>query len=338
MRRVRRGLLSLALLLGSVGAAAVEPAGGPPEPSGGEEVVDEEVADPSASTGPDAPDASLVQRSWLAKGSSPTLQPAAETSSGSSGFTLGALLLVLGLGAAAVVLHFRKRKLGAAPLTASEARLTVLSSSRIGPKAFAVSAHVGGRVVLLGVTDHNVTHLAWLDGPERDGELADAAAEEAKAAPAEADDLPVDYPGSSLRVAPLRTPALASAHDLRRFREVLRGVQGRPDLARFSLHPDAPSAASTLAAQTSDVMSTSSSPAERASPRASSSSMSSSESAASPSVSSSAGPNSLRRKRQRRQESVQTQPTKAPSAQAPQATEEPEVEGQVAGLRALKNR
>src|SRR5688572_15775736 len=82
--------LALAVLCAAGPALAVEPAGGPPYPPG--TAPQEEVA-----LGPDAPDASVDERGWLAPTS--TGDDALTTSSapGSSVLTLLALLLVAGL-------------------------------------------------------------------------------------------------------------------------------------------------------------------------------------------------------------------------------------------------
>lgn len=312
----------------STPALAVDPAGGPPhDPDSQEELI-----------GPDAPDASLSERSWLGE-SSASSHPEAlgGSSSAGSGFTLGALIILLGLGGAAIALHLKRQK--SLPIPKHESRLDVLSSSRIGPKAFAVTAHVGGRVMLLGVTDHNVTLLTWLDTDDAD----DAETEDENEA-SEADDagLPDDYPGSALREsspgasAAVRQSAVhskkafASSHDLKRFQEVLRGaihLKSDAPLLRAPLSSP-PSAASTLAAQTADVVF-----AGGAAPRASAPPQ---ESPAAPADAplASLRPASLRRKRQRRNENA------APRAKTRGATSadvlESLVEGQVAGLERLK--
>jgi hypothetical protein len=190
-------------------------------------------------------------------------------------------------------------------------------------------------VLLLGVTDHQVTNLGWLDPPELEA-MAPAELPEAEAAALETDELPDDYPGSALRAAAqqaslppgssVQPSPLTSSHNLRRFQEVLRGAipAQAPSLrsprvptpsyellGRSSLPPP-PDAASTLAALTSDVIGSEVAPTGR-----------------------SVAPASLRRKRQRRQEL-----TSKPKAAAQAASDESannSLEGQVAGLRALKN-
>lgn len=312
--------VALAVCLGLTLAAgpslALDPAGGPPERESAAAWDDRE--DASAGDDGTEPAAAVVvpsskQRSWLGKGSSQASSDDGEAGSpgNGSGFTLGALLIVLALGAAAIVVRHRRGK--RAPIPVSESRLTVLSSSRIGPKAYAVTAHVGGRVMLLGVTDHTVTHLGWLDALEEGASVRNRELPKRLDEPDVSDDLPDDYPGSALRAASGAPGPLASTSDLKRFQEVLRGaVQSRSELSARSSHtPVPPSAASTLAAQTSDILEPSR-PSKTRAPTP-----------------------SLRRKRQRREslpaddESERTPPSSAAA--------DPAVEGQVAGLRALRN-
>jgi flagellar biogenesis protein FliO len=338
LSRIGKGPLGIAcaawLALGaaSVTSNALEPAGGSPQAQAPAADGDRDASAEDTSATAERP-ALPAARSWLARSSTaPVVEGSAPAASGSStGFTLGAVLIVLALGAAAVVIRFKKQK--QLPLAPSESRLTVLSSSRVGPKAFAVTAHVNGRVLLLGVTDHNVSNLGWLDTREPEAQRAH---EEPEAEEADGDDeLPDDYPGSALRAS---TPpqTFASASDLRRFQEVLRGaVQSRTDLPlRPSYAPPPPSdAASQLAAQTTDVVG----PSAGDRP---------------------AMPVSLRRKRRAR-ESLPPRQERARESAAPRepraresltprepragaqgrapSASEASLEGQVAGLRSLRN-
>jgi flagellar biogenesis protein FliO len=257
----------------------------------------------------DEPDASVTDKSWLldgaetsASGESSQSSPALATPN--LGMTAAAIALLLLLGGAA--LWLRRRKVGLGQLPDAEAKLKVLASSRVGPKAYAVTASVGGRVMLLGVTDHNVSHLAWLDAPPPP--LADKVLLE----DVRDDDLPDDYPGSALREAARASgipPADAarwgtSEANLRRFQEVLRDAASRQRGA--SDEPEATDdltdAASVLADRTRDVLGDLPAPVE---PRAA----------------------ALRRKRARKSLTPST-----PAAPEP----EPEIEGQVAGLKALR--
>jgi flagellar biogenesis protein FliO len=78
------------------------------------------------------------------------------------------LLLVMGtLGGAA--LYYKRR--GGKSVTkrlAPTSRLSVVSSTRIGPKAHAVVISVNGRQMLLGVTDASVKRLAFIDEVEEE--------------------------------------------------------------------------------------------------------------------------------------------------------------------------
>jgi flagellar biogenesis protein FliO len=264
-----------------------------------------------------APDALVDRgngaRSWLARGGGePPPAAAPESSSTSMGLTLGAVVILLGLASAAIYMRFKRQT--TLPLSPSESRLTVLSSSRVGPKAFAVTAHVGGRVLLLGVTDQNVTNLGWLDPPEAEppASTRDRDNDEPEN---DADELPDDYPGSALRVSNTTPLPFATAHELKRFHEVLRGaVPSRTELPIRPSYParPAPDAATTLAAQTTDVVAAAAPPAVQTSL-------------------------SLRRKRRGGRESVAPrEPRAATPNRTPQASG-PSVEGQVAGLRALRN-
>lgn len=320
--------LGLAACAASVPALALEPAGGSAEPAAVAPADPAERQDASVEEAPEAPAAATAAsngapRPWLARGGdSPLASGAREGSGAGTGLTLGAVLLVLGLGAAAIVMRMKRQKL--APLAPSESRLTVLSSSRVGPKAYAVTAHVGGRVLLLGVTDHSVTNLGWLDPPEPSPPVREPAEAVSEPEPEpENDELPDDYPGSALRVS---SPPVqfATSSELERFQQVLRGaVKPRPALPmRPSYVERAPDAASTLAAQTTDVVAASAVPAQ-------------------PGAGAAASPLSLRRKRRGRESFPPREPREpreprpaAPSRAAKPAS--PSLEGQVAGLRALR--
>ncbi|MEY2937116.1 MAG: hypothetical protein RL033_7865, partial [Pseudomonadota bacterium] len=132
-------LLGLLVLLCAEGAArAVEPAGGTPYPPGTSPREE-------AALDPEAPDASVEERGWLSSVGSDDSPLATSSAPGSSAFTLLALLLVAGIGGTA--LWLQRRKKAASPASQIESRLTLLSSTRVGPKAFAVSAEVNGRVL-----------------------------------------------------------------------------------------------------------------------------------------------------------------------------------------------
>jgi flagellar biogenesis protein FliO len=298
---------------GKTERAASEPASLPaapeaPAPAASPSPAVSAAETPSPTPAPAGP---AAPRSWLAQGSGATPEAATDESSGSrTGLTVGAVLLLLGLAAAAIVMRYKRQNLS--PLGPSESRLTVLSSSRVGPKAFAVTAHVNGRVLLLGVTDHTVTNLGWLE--PREGEPAAQGVRAEGDDGADEDDLPEDYPGSALRASRV-PPAFASSSNLKRFQEVLRGAEeSRAELPlRPSYHPSPMDAASLLAAQTSDVVAAGPAPAK---PKPS--------------------PVSIRRKRRGR-DSIPPRETRPAAATPAQKPADPSLEGQVAGLRALRN-
>lgn len=292
---LNRSLIVRAALIGlcwCASAAAIEPAGG----------AAEKVEEPAVNE----PDASVSEKGWfedVVERDAGEGSPARALGAPNLGMAATALALLLALAGAAIWLRKRRAALG--PLPEGEARLKVLASSRVGPKAFAVTASVGGRVMLLGVTDHNVSHLAWLESPPPAPPADPVTVEDVQD-----DDLPDDYPGSALREA-ARTSGIPPAEggrwgtseaNLRRFQEVLRDAAKRhpgsePDPVELS------DPASVLADQTRDFLGDLPTPVE---PRAA----------------------SHRRKRNARK----SLPAAAPAT----PDNEPEIEGQVAGLKALR--
>jgi flagellar biogenesis protein FliO len=137
------------------------------------------LAEGTAEPGPAtlAPDASVAAappaRPWLRAAPKPAqaLTTAAQSPSPWRAFAVLGVLGALG----GAVLVAKKRRAAAPVLPESATRVRVLSSARIGPKANAVVAEVGGRVLLLGVTDSGVSRLAWLDrAPAREAAPAPA--------------------------------------------------------------------------------------------------------------------------------------------------------------------
>jgi flagellar biogenesis protein FliO len=133
-----------------------------------ESLTDEELLAPPPS----------ASRGWLKEEAATP----AQRSSGNSGLTVVALLLVLGLAGGAV---FMKQRRGQQKEVRVASSLRVLSQVRVGPKANLVTVAVSGRVMLLGVTETNVTNLGLLgDGmPEDDLDAADAATDNVLALP-----------------------------------------------------------------------------------------------------------------------------------------------------------
>lgn len=153
--------------------------------------------DASAATGP-APSANSPAPSptWL-RPATPSKAAPAPAAPSASGFSFGkyaALLLVVGLGGYA--LYAKRKKAAQNPLKGSGG-LRVIESARLGPKAALVTAVVGRRVILLGVTEQSVSKLGWLspsgESPEEedsDGELEPALEERSEAEP----EMPVVAP------------------------------------------------------------------------------------------------------------------------------------------------
>jgi flagellar biogenesis protein FliO len=108
--------------------------------------------------------------SWLAsRAAAKTPVAGGKSALPSLGRMLG-LFLVLGSLGGAVVYFKRRGRAERRPATPSQ-RLSVVSSTRIGPKAHAVVISVAGRQMLLGVTDSSVKRLAFIDEvAEEDGE------------------------------------------------------------------------------------------------------------------------------------------------------------------------
>lgn len=216
-------------------AAQAEPLLGPPTAA--------EAAELEAATQAAAAQAAAAQKpapvlakkpnaappAWLAAKAAPKAA-AGKSATPSTGRMLG-LLLVLGcLGGAAVYLKRR----GPRQLKKSGApqRLSVLSSTRIGPKAHAVVISVAGRQMLLGVTDSSVKRLAFID------ELEEAEAPRTAARPE----------ASSARAAALAVRAASpDPQRTRSFAELLKTAFSKPD-------PAASDPAVLLAAETHDVV------------------------------------------------------------------------------------
>lgn len=131
------------------------------------------AADPRPAAEPrPAPSASLAKpppaRGWLRPqkaASSPTNGPTSPNSG-----RMALICVVVAALAGAAFLVKRRRRL-VIKRTASE--LSVITAARVGSKADVVVVQVGGRRLLLGVTESQVSRLCWLDG-EPDPEQLDA--------------------------------------------------------------------------------------------------------------------------------------------------------------------
>jgi flagellar biogenesis protein FliO len=100
---------------------------------------------------------------WLAHRPAPKAAPVAGGQSALPSLErlLGLFVVLASLGAA--VVYFKRKKGAPGKTKATTQRLSVVSSTRIGPKAHAVVLAVAGRQLLLGVTDSSVKRLAFID-------------------------------------------------------------------------------------------------------------------------------------------------------------------------------
>jgi flagellar biosynthetic protein FliO len=171
--------------------------------------------------------------SWLSSRAAPKAPVAGRAGMPSLGRLIGLLLVVGSLGGAALYLKRRGTNAGKRP--AAPKRLSVVSSTRIGPKAHAVVISVAGRQMLLGVTDSSVKRLAFID------ELED---EEVERAPARRERAQLPARGSALAVR-VATPEPAQG---RSFGELLKTAFKKRDP-----EPET-DAASILAAETQDIV------------------------------------------------------------------------------------
>jgi len=116
----------------------------------------------SAEEGPDASVKSTPTPSWLA----PRAEKPHAVAGGASvglGRSLGVLLLAALLGGSALYLRSKKNQ---QPGAKAVQQLRVVSAAKLGPKAQLVLADVGGRKILLGVTDSTVNKLGWIEPDE----------------------------------------------------------------------------------------------------------------------------------------------------------------------------
>lgn len=156
-------------------------------------------------------------KKWLRAGAPEKKKPVATAPSVISPFRLGVTaLVVLGLGGAALFHRLRRRNVA----VALRSELNVVSRARVGNKADVVVLDVGGRKILLGVTDAEVSRLAWLDGEVEGAEIepvGELSSFEARALATSSPATRALEPAAEERV---ETP--------RRFRDVLRGALAQP--------------------------------------------------------------------------------------------------------------
>jgi flagellar biogenesis protein FliO len=185
----------------------------------------------------ESPDASVTPPSWLAPHASPKPSHVATGATVGLGRSLAVLALTGVLGGAA--LYFRQKK--SKPARKSTAGLRVLSSTRVGHRAELVLAEVGGRKILLGVTESAVRKLGWIDSDEQENEAA-VTAQRPRLVPQSA------FSGGRMQSDP--EPVERPAGIGRSFREVLKDAMGG-----FAKPAADDSAALELAAQTRDTFS-----------------------------------------------------------------------------------
>lgn len=182
-----------------------------------------------------APAQTAPPKQWLRDGGKPArkaAEPVAPAPSSGSNIRIASLFALVAV-LAGVALFLKRRRRGALRAVSSE--LAVITAARVGTKADVVIVDVSGRRLLLGVTEAQVTRLAWLDGEpdEEAGELERPA---------------VPGPGAALAVrrAAVSAPARHAAQPARSFRETLLGALGRPTVQE--------DAAVSIAAATEDVV------------------------------------------------------------------------------------
>jgi flagellar protein FliO/FliZ len=124
--------------------------------------------------------------------------------------------LVAGLGVWALL----KKRRRSTVARATRSDLEIVSAARVGNKAQVVVVNVGGRKVLLGVTESEVSRLAWLDG-ELEG---DGASTEPFEEPAPFVAQPARKPAFS---GALENKPAHTESQPRRFRDALLGALGQ---------------------------------------------------------------------------------------------------------------
>jgi flagellar biogenesis protein FliO len=160
---------------------------------------------------------------WL-RPTKPQETAAAGTRTGStfSPWRVGIMLAVVG-GLAGFALYAKRRREAKVPGQKPKAPVKVINSTRLGPKAMAVVTEVNGRRLLLGVTDHSVNALAWLDQAEllaeaKDAELPDLDRDFLPEAP-EQDRYASPFAASALDEEVAGEREVAPARDSERLRE-----------------------------------------------------------------------------------------------------------------------
>lgn len=198
-----------------------------------------------------APVAAAPAKDWLRTQHKEAAAPATSESSSGAGRLALLGLFLSGLGGAAIYL---KRRQGGSGAKIFSSEVQVVSSARVGVKAQVVVIAIGGRKMLLGVTDAGVSRLAWLDGELEGDELVNNAAEQDffTQQPDYGDDDEQEQP------AVIRTPpreATMERPPMRGFREALFGALGQ---RHATVDTSAENVAASIADSTRDVVTRSS--------------------------------------------------------------------------------
>lgn len=189
---------------------------------------------------------------WLRQSKQPATSAAGtRTGSAFSPWRVGLMLALVG-GLAGFAFYAKRRREAKVPGEKPKAPVKVINSTRLGPKAMAVVTEVNGRRLLLGVTDHSVNALAWLDQAElvaeaKDADLPDLDRDFLPEAP-ELDRYASPFAASALdddapRGKPLRVPAREiKASPSGSFLRVLKSAVGRGMAAESLESPVIPNA------------------------------------------------------------------------------------------------
>ncbi|HEX2874282.1 MAG TPA: flagellar biosynthetic protein FliO [Polyangiaceae bacterium] len=174
--------------------------------------------------------------SWLAPKPAPKAAATGRSAVPSFGRMLGAVLVLGTLGIAS--LYFKRRGKGETKRVPSPKKLSVVSSTRIGPKAHAVVISVAGRQMLLGVTDSSVKRLAFIDEIEEEERELEREREPARRPASQA----------ALRGAAIAVRTVTAEPVKPGFSDLLKAAFGKREPA------PATDAASILAAETQDTV------------------------------------------------------------------------------------
>lgn len=202
---------------------------------------------------PQQPKAAPTKAAWLRNEKTAAEKPASAPA-GPSNARMALLSALVALLAGAAYMMKRRRKI---VVRGASSELSVVTAAKVGPKADVVIVNVGGRRLLLGVTEAQVSRLCWLEG-DPDSEDASDFVPGGLGDAAPTTDAPSRGPAVSRaamvphRTAPVPAPA-------RGFKDALLGALGRA--------PAREDPAVAIAAATEDVVVRSSSTASAAAAR-----------------------------------------------------------------------